>query len=618
MADSRPSPPAPPGPRLPEMKMTEAVTRACAEVMLSVAREAAARILAAERRAAVLEGATAAARDDAVAALLRLKAISDAKIKEAKLQSWAHVNKIQELEMQLCSAQNTISSLEGELKRAHMESNQIRTLSKDNRNCLSTAQKTDGSDMSSYRSKILVRDRSKSPPSSETNCVRRNRMEDENVGKMKNLHSCNNDLASLGITCKESEFYCSRGTKHAHAPEQHSQSVEAPLGRSAGKADQVKSLLIRGKKGIAKKSCSLEAEVRQIANLTYCKRRRSKRSGSTYKHAVNTVQRKIESEAPNASDGNGCMLLLQALEHDLSPMKIFYRQGVNHSAGLMDGLHMARKETSNSCSANSGVRNTFQAKGIQMRKRKRPKNVLQYGGFCSRGALKSSRNPLKEINNNVLSSTKLSSVMVDSHLDDAWGTGVARHPLGKHDTEAMMDLTDPMQSLIDSDNRFLQTIEPVTNETGDEGATEKHSIHLDISSSVKDANPDVINMPVDLSECRTQDDNKSDKDDHICNLDLHKLDTVVSSSTNEENVMISSGTCNQTAGIRCIKYTFNRRKRKSEHIDNNADDSVPEKRIHLIGPVIPESQTPMVLTESPQSKKQLLEIACQLISLSEK
>ncbi|KAJ1271383.1 hypothetical protein BS78_06G124400 [Paspalum vaginatum] len=611
MADSRPY--QPPSPRLPEMTTTEAVTRACAEVMLSVAREAAARILAAERRAAVLAGATAAARDDAVAALLRLKAISDAKIKEAKLQSRAHVKKIQELEMQLHSAQNTIASLEGELKRAHMESNQIRTLSKDNRNCLSTAQKTGDSDISSYRSKILVRDTSKSPASSETNCVRRNTMEDENVGTMKNLHSCNNDLASLGITCKDSEFYCSRGTKHA----QHSQSVEAPLGRSAGKADQVKSLLIRGKKGIAKKSCSLEAEVLQIANLTYCKRKRSKRSGSIYKHAVNTVQREIESEAPKASDGNGCMLLLRALEHDLSPMKIFYRQGVNHSAGLMDGSHIARKETLNSCSANSGVRNTIQAKGIQMRKRKRPKNVLQHGGFCSR-ALKSSRNPLKEINNNVLSATKLSSVMVDSHLDDAWGTGVTRHPLGKHDTEAMMDLTDPMQSLIDSDNRYLQAIEPVTNDTGDEGAIEKHSIHLDILSSVKDVNPDVMNLPVGLSKCTTRDDNKSDKNDHICNLDLDKLDTVVSSSTNEENVTISSGTCNQTAGIRCIKYTFNRRKRKSEHIDNNADDSVPEKRIHLIGPVTPEYETPIALTESPQSKKQLLEVACQLISLSKK
>ena len=61
------------------MTTIEAVKRAYAEVMLNAAREAAARILAAERRAAALAGGMAAVRDDAVAALLRLKAISDAR-----------------------------------------------------------------------------------------------------------------------------------------------------------------------------------------------------------------------------------------------------------------------------------------------------------------------------------------------------------------------------------------------------------------------------------------------------------------------------------------------------------------------------------------------------------
>jgi hypothetical protein len=62
------------------MTTIEAVKRAYAEVMLNAAREAAARILAAERRAAALAGGMDAVRDDAVAALLRFKAISDAKV----------------------------------------------------------------------------------------------------------------------------------------------------------------------------------------------------------------------------------------------------------------------------------------------------------------------------------------------------------------------------------------------------------------------------------------------------------------------------------------------------------------------------------------------------------
>jgi hypothetical protein len=229
------------------------------------------------------------------------------------------------------------------------------------------------------------------------------------------------------------------------------------------------------------------------------------------------VQRKTENEAPNTSDGNGCMLLIQALEHDLSPSKIFDRQGGNH--------------------------------------------------------------------------------------------------VGQHVTEAMMYLTDPMQSSFDSDNRSMQTVEPMKNSTEDEGTILKHSIHPNILSSFKHDYLHAVNMTEDLSECRTQEntisDKKEDKNQHICNLDLDKFGVapIVSSSTNEGNATISSITSNRTA---CL-YTFNRRKRKSKHIEKSTDDSVTDKILHRMGPVEEhKSKTQVILTDSPQSNRRLLEVASQV------
>lgn len=61
----------------------EGMRKAYAEIMLNMAQESAARVLAAERRAAALAGGLAAAREDGVAALVRLKAIMEARVRHA-------------------------------------------------------------------------------------------------------------------------------------------------------------------------------------------------------------------------------------------------------------------------------------------------------------------------------------------------------------------------------------------------------------------------------------------------------------------------------------------------------------------------------------------------------
>lgn len=58
----------------------EAMKKAYAGIMLNMAQESAARVLAAERRAAELAAGLEAAKEDGVAALLRLKAIMEARV----------------------------------------------------------------------------------------------------------------------------------------------------------------------------------------------------------------------------------------------------------------------------------------------------------------------------------------------------------------------------------------------------------------------------------------------------------------------------------------------------------------------------------------------------------
>ena len=63
------------------LAQVEAARKAFASIMLNMAQESAARVLEAERRAAALAAGLEAAKEDGVAALLRLKAIMEARVR---------------------------------------------------------------------------------------------------------------------------------------------------------------------------------------------------------------------------------------------------------------------------------------------------------------------------------------------------------------------------------------------------------------------------------------------------------------------------------------------------------------------------------------------------------
>ncbi|GER29433.1 organellar single-stranded DNA binding protein 3 [Striga asiatica] len=102
-----------------EPEKMEAIKRAYAEMILNTAKEAAARVMAAELRSRRLEHDLVSTKDEAARMLLYLKQSIDTKTKEVDITSLNQKNKIHELESQLNEAEGIIIDLRAELNSVH-------------------------------------------------------------------------------------------------------------------------------------------------------------------------------------------------------------------------------------------------------------------------------------------------------------------------------------------------------------------------------------------------------------------------------------------------------------------------------------------------------------------
>ncbi|PKA57942.1 hypothetical protein AXF42_Ash012481 [Apostasia shenzhenica] len=109
-----------------EAERMAALKRAYADIILNTAKESAARVLAAERRALGFQQSLCAAKEEAVATMLRLKSIMEEKIRETEKESVCKEKKIEELELQLGEAEDTIVDLREELKIVREELRKIK------------------------------------------------------------------------------------------------------------------------------------------------------------------------------------------------------------------------------------------------------------------------------------------------------------------------------------------------------------------------------------------------------------------------------------------------------------------------------------------------------------
>ncbi|PNY06197.1 hypothetical protein L195_g002660 [Trifolium pratense] len=98
-----------------------ALKKAYADIILNTAKEAAARIMASERKSMLLQQELAATKDEALRMLLRLKQMFDSKVKESELTFSSQQKKIDVLEAQLQEAEEIVRDLRAELRETQSE-----------------------------------------------------------------------------------------------------------------------------------------------------------------------------------------------------------------------------------------------------------------------------------------------------------------------------------------------------------------------------------------------------------------------------------------------------------------------------------------------------------------
>ncbi|KAM3241817.1 hypothetical protein ACQJBY_054515 [Aegilops geniculata] len=585
--------------------------------MLNMAKESAARVLAAERSVAVLTGGIAAAKEDGVAALVRLKNIMKDRMKQVELQSLAHVRKITELQEQLHDARNTVTSLQVELQRANTELEETRkTLAEERMNILPTCDKIGSNKSKISRSKVHLQNRTLSSKDKNTVCgVSSDAKENGAVVNMENLYHRGSDMPSFIARNKKRELYRNGCTQRiralrqrgpaADSSKQSSKEASASNNHSkTGKSDSVRS---------TRQTRSTIEQILQTKFLANCKRKRGQRSRPGYKHDSSDVHVKTEDKSSGTSYENGCLLLLQALEHDLSPPNLFSGHSGEGLTDLKDDLLMGGKVADfNYCMASPGPIDAHAISNMRATRRKRSKMVRVFEAGCSESKSVPGNNLLRSTNEDTIFENGQSSERIDDHSDTS----------AINNASVLSDVTKILIHSSGANNDQFQSGDsspPVFQSTKSQ---------VDGEGELRPKHPD----------CRTPENNSAKKKevkvDESCNLTSDRADhLIISSLEKEQSTKAASGVSVQPEGVRCIKYTFNRRKRKNVSLNSSSLVSLadkqeslakPETQNHLVespkadkqeSQAKPETQNHLV--ESPKGDNQLAHVAQQLILLSE-
>ncbi|KAF0928979.1 hypothetical protein E2562_011067 [Oryza meyeriana var. granulata] len=397
---------------------------------------------------------------------------------------------------------------------------------------------------------------------------------------------------------KNPELYRNGCTQRIRAIKQRSPSADTSLVQNSKQTSALNSHSKTGKIDSNRNPHSTRSIMEQILQtkfLANCKRKRGRRSRPSYMHDNSGEHGQPKSS--DTSDGNGCLLLLQALEQDLSPLKPSAGHGGDGSADQKDELLMDGKDADwNLHPASPGPNDVLSVNSMQMKRRKRSKTIRVFeSGFEAKGVPELGNTLPKSTNDNNMFNSEQSS-------DTPPGNST---PALQCTAENLMQVTDAANTgQLKSENSSPLVPQSTESEIGDEG-----------------------NSRVDHQECRTPDNNAvglAEVNVHKnCNLASDGADSsIISSLDKEENAKEApSGVAMQAEGARYIKYTFNRRKRKTASLDSTPQGVVPEKSSSLVCPnenhephVKPETQD--LLIESPPGDNQLIHVAQQLILLS--
>ncbi|KAG0533580.1 hypothetical protein BDA96_04G205200 [Sorghum bicolor] len=614
--------------------------KAYAGIMLNMAQESAARVLAAERRAAALAAGLEAAKEDGVAALLRLKATMEARIKEKELETSVHVKKIKELEEQLHGSQNAMASLKVELQRANTELDLTRkTLADERINSLPTSNNVYSNKNASPRSKmhqkgVSLKNKKAADNSDDTCLVPINKEENEAVENLEDMDRRSPDLPSLMERNKKPKFYHNGCTQRIHALKQQTQSTDAFLKQNQKQATALNSRSKARKNNADKNPCHTRSIMEQILQTKFLgkfKRKRGRRSRPSYKHDNSSEHEEAEYKFSDRSesDGNGCLLLLKAFE-DLSPPKMSAEHDGEAFTDQKEDLKMNRRDAELSrCTALPELIDVLAVNSVQMKRRKRTKTVrVLEDDFSETKSVPEPANTQLRTSEKSMSGNQLISEMTENRSDTPTRNS---GPFLKCATANLMHQTDAGNGQFDPEitsSVFLQSTKSETTDYGNLVVDEQELITLNNNTaSLKEVNEDgscsLASPKTDALTLSSLDKENLKASSGLPGQTLEKHDISVGSSLNKkEHTKASSGASMQAEGARHIKYTFNRRKRKGMSIDSTPQRAVPLESSDLCSPtnkqkLHPDHVEQDHLIDSPQGDSQLAQVAEQLILLSE-
>ncbi|XP_072981334.1 uncharacterized protein [Typha angustifolia] len=544
----------------------EALKKAYAEIILNTAKESAARILAAERKALGFQQSLFAAKEEAVATLLRVKAVMDSKVREAGIQSLGHVRRIQELEVQLLRAEDTISSLRMELNIANTKLEQRRknlaeelieeqtatsdkeyqenNISADSRPCFSFGPE--------YASAPEVTSPTVNQRVADNQCCFTEQSKE--IGSVKDIpleNACTNpDLASIIMRSKEAELYRNGCTQRIRAFEQNLLTAKLPPGQSDDQFTDLKSQLLDGKNETDQEPCAADSTAEEEIQT---------------KRPIKTKD--MEQESNDCGDGQVKFF------RRVSPRKLRTRS--NHG------------KNSKFATCHDKGQSDQKASGTNFSKITIGENIAESGETL-----------LRAINEKILPDCSITSGSSEN----------CRDMPSKKNSAAIMQcsrgrvtrLSLAKKNQMDTDDKAIRNVESIIDsvENGDDL------------------------LPMEDSEQKSP-NSLAEEDVSIHKVDSDKADVPLNDSEiKEENTIESSGTSGQAETVRFLKYTF-RRKRKRESPENNIGNTVPDKKSNSKRSADKpnsqvKSQKASLTTDSPRSNRRLVQVARQLISLSAK
>eukprot|EP00268_Persea_americana_P052363 TRINITY_DN5857_c0_g1_i1.p1 TRINITY_DN5857_c0_g1~~TRINITY_DN5857_c0_g1_i1.p1 ORF type:complete len:498 (+),score=128.56 TRINITY_DN5857_c0_g1_i1:290-1783(+) len=230
-----------------EVEKLAALKKAYADIILNIAKEAAARILISERKTLRFQQDVFDAKEEALNMLLRLKKVMDSKIAEAETASLGQGQKVQELEAQLNEAEETVVDLRTELRRVQDELEKLKN------NLVKPMDER----------RVKGTEHVKSPSGDRCCFVFENATTPtEPLDDLPSGHyyDSNTDLATIAARSKEPELYKNGWTQRIRALEENQLTGNSPLhGQNDDGNSHTKNELMVGDGGIMQRTCTLNS-----------------------------------------------------------------------------------------------------------------------------------------------------------------------------------------------------------------------------------------------------------------------------------------------------------------------------------------------------------------------